>query len=211
MLFAKVPILHVHIWLPEARVEAPTTGSVILAGVLLKLGSYGLVRYSLPLLPDACVFFQQLVLALAFVGVIETLLTAIRQTDLKWVVAYTSVAHMSLVVIGIFSFNPTALEGVIVQSISHGFVSSALFLLIGVVYDRHHTRAIKYYSGLAHTMTIFTLFFLFFTMANIALSAISGFVEGVDEFFLLAVSFKVNSAVCAGGATGMILGGGYSL
>ena len=205
---SKVPMLPVHIWLPEAHVEAPTAGSVILAGILLKLGSYGLIRFSLPLFPEASLFFTPFIFALSILGVIYTSLTAIRQTDLKRIIAYTSVAHMNLVVIGIFSFNIVGIEGALLQSLSHGFVSSALFLIIGVVYDRHHTRMVKYYSGLAHTMPLYILIFLFFTMANIALPCTSSF---VGEFLILAGAFKVNTAACFFGATGMILGGGYSL
>jgi proton-translocating NADH-quinone oxidoreductase chain M len=205
---AKVPMLPVHIWLPEAHVEAPTAGSVILAGILLKLGSYGLIRFSLPLFPDACVFYTPLVMALSAVGVIYTSLTAIRQTDLKRIIAYTSVAHMNLVVMGIFSFNVVGVEGAILQSLSHGFVSSALFLLIGVVYDRHHTRMVKYYSGLVHTMPLFTTIFLIFTMANIAVPGTSSF---VGEFLILAGIMKISSVATVLGATGMVLGGAYSL
>ena len=205
---AKVPMLPVHIWLPEAHVEAPTAGSVILAGILLKLGSYGLIRFSLPLFPDACVFYTPLVMALSSVGVIYGSLTAIRQTDLKRIIAYTSVAHMNLVVMGIFSFNVVGIEGAILQSLSHGFVSSSLFLLIGVVYDRHHTRMVKYYSGLVHTMPIFTTIFLIFTMANIAVPGTSSF---VGEFLILAGIMKISSVATVLGATGMVLGGGYSL
>jgi proton-translocating NADH-quinone oxidoreductase chain M len=205
---AKVPMLPVHIWLPEAHVEAPTAGSVILAGILLKLGSYGLIRFSLPLFPDACVFYTPLVMALSSVGVIYGSLTAIRQTDLKRIIAYTSVAHMNLVVMGIFSFNVVGIEGAILQSLSHGFVSSSLFLLIGVVYDRHHTRMVKYYSGLVHTMPIFTTIFLIFTMANIAVPGTSSF---VGEFLILAGIMKISSVAAVLGATGMVLGGGYSL
>jgi proton-translocating NADH-quinone oxidoreductase chain M len=205
---SKVPMLPVHIWLPEAHVEAPTSGSVILAGILLKLGSYGLIRYSLPLFPSASLYFVPFVFSLAICGIVYTSLTAIRQTDLKRIIAYTSVAHMNLVVLGIFSFNILGLEGAILQSISHGFVSSALFLLIGVIYDRHHTRMIKYYSGLVHTMPLFSLIFLLFTMANIALPGTSSF---VGEFLLLAGVFKISIVAAFFGATGMILGGAYSL
>ena len=205
---SKVPMLPVHIWLPEAHVEAPTAGSVILAGILLKLGSYGFIRYSLALLPDASFYFIPFVFTLAICGIIYTSLTAIRQTDLKRIVAYTSVAHMNLVMLGIFSFNVVGLEGAILQSISHGFVSSALFLLIGVVYDRHHTRMVKYYSGLVHTMPLFSAIFLIFTMANIALPGTSSF---VGEFLLLAGAFKISIIAVFFGATGMILGGAYSL
>jgi proton-translocating NADH-quinone oxidoreductase chain M len=205
---AKVPMLPVHIWLPEAHVEAPTAGSVILAGILLKLGSYGLIRFSLPLFPDACVFYTPFVMALSAIGVVYGSLTAIRQTDLKRIIAYTSVAHMNLVVMGIFSFNVVGIEGAILQSLSHGFVSSSLFLLIGVVYDRHHTRMVKYYSGLVHTMPIFTSIFLLFTMANIGLPGTSSF---VGEFLILAGIMKISTTATFLGATGMVLGGGYSL
>jgi proton-translocating NADH-quinone oxidoreductase chain M len=201
-------MLPVHIWFLEAHVEAPTAGSVILAGILLKLGSYGLIRFSLPLFPDACVFYTPFVMALSAVGVVYGSLTAIRQTDLKRIIAYTSVAHMNLVVMGIFSFNVVGIEGAILQSLSHGFVSSSLFLLIGVVYDRHHTRMVKYYSGLVHTMPLFTTIFLIFTMANIGLPGTSSF---VGEFLILAGIMKVSSAAAALGATGMVLGGGYAL
>lgn len=204
----KVPMLPVHIWLPEAHVEAPTAGSVILAGILLKLGSYGFLRYSLPLFPEANFFFTPLVYTLAVLGVIYTSLTAIRQTDFKRIIAYTSVAHMNIVMIGIYSFNVIGLGGSIIQSISHGFVSSALFLIIGVVYDRFHTRLIKYYSGLVHIMPLYTIIFLFFTMANIALPGTSSF---VGEFLILTGSLKENTTVTFLGATGMILGGAYSL
>lgn len=205
---SKIPMLPVHIWLPEAHVEAPTSGSVILAGILLKLGSYGFLRFSLPLFPLASYFFTPLIYTLSVIGVIYTSLTAVRQTDLKRIIAYTSVAHMNLVVMGLFSFNVIGLEGAIIQSLSHGFVSSALFLLIGVVYDRHHTRTVKYYGGLVHVMPLFSVVFLLFTMANIALPGTSSF---VGEFLLLIGIFKFNTAGAFFGATGMILGGAYSL
>ena len=204
----KVPMLPVHIWLPEAHVEAPTAGSVILAGILLKLGSYGFLRFSLPLFPEANFYFAPLVYTIAVLGVIYTSLTAIRQTDFKRIIAYTSVAHMNIVMIGIYSFNIIGLGGSILQSVSHGFVSSALFLIIGVVYDRFHTRLIKYYSGLVHIMPLYAIIFLFFTMANIALPGTSSF---VGEFLILTGSLKENTTVTFLGATGMILGGAYSL
>ena len=204
----KVPMLPVHIWLPEAHVEAPTAGSVILAGILLKLGSYGFLRFSLPLFPYASVYFTPLIYAFACVAVIYTSLTAIRQTDLKRIIAYASVAHMNLVLIGMFVYNLQGLEGSILQQLSHGLVSGALFLCVGVIYDRHHTRLIKYYSGLAHTMPIYIAIFMFFSMANIALPGTSSF---VGEFLILAGAFQTNTTVCVLSATGMILGGGYSL
>lgn len=204
----KVPMLPLHIWLPEAHVEAPTAGSVILAGILLKLGTYGFLRFSLPLFPEANFYFAPFVYTLSVLGVIYTSLTAIRQTDFKRIIAYTSVAHMNIVMIGIYSLNLIGLEGSIIQSISHGFVASALFLIIGVVYDRFHTRLIKYYGGLVHIMPLYTIVFLFFTMANIALPGTSSF---VGEFLILTGSLKENTTVTFLGSTGMILGGAYSL
>ena len=204
----KVPMVPVHLWLPEAHVEAPTAGSVILAGVLLKLGTYGFIRFSFPLFPEACFYFTPFVYAMSVVGIIYTSFTAIRQSDFKRIIAYTSVAHMNLVMIGLFSFNVIGLEGAILQSLSHGFVASALFLVIGVVYDRHHTRMVKYYGGLVHTMPLYVLIFLFFTMANIGLPGTGSF---VGEFLILTGSFKSNTTVTFLGATGMIIGGCYSL
>jgi len=204
----KVPMMPMHIWLPEAHVEAPTAGSVILAGVLLKLGTYGFIRYSLPLFPEASIYFTPLVYAMGAVAVIYASLTSIRQTDLKRIIAYTSVAHMNLVVIGLFSFNIIGLEGALLQSLSHGFVASALFLIIGVIYDRHHTRMVKYYGGLVHIMPLFSAIFLIFTMANIALPGTSSF---VGELLILAGIFKTNTTITVLGATGMVLGGAYSL
>jgi proton-translocating NADH-quinone oxidoreductase chain M len=204
----KVPMVPVHIWLPEAHVEAPTAGSVILAGVLLKLGSYGLIRFSLPLFPSATVFFTPLVYTMAAIAVVYTSLTAIRQTDIKRIIAYASVAHMNVILIGMFAMNAQGLEGAMIQQLAHGFVASALFLCVGVLYDRHHTRLVKYYGGMAHTMPIFVTIFLFFTMANIAMPVTAGF---VGEFLILVGAFQANTTIAVIGATGMVLGGGYSL
>ena len=204
----KVPMVPMHIWLPEAHVEAPTAGSVILAGVLLKLGTYGLIRFSFPLFPEASFYFTPLVYAIAVVGVIYTSFTAIRQTDFKRIIAYTSVAHMNLVIVGMFSFNTIGLEGAILQSLSHGFVASALFLIIGVVYERHHTRMVKYYGGLVHVMPVYIIIFLFFTMANIGLPGTGSF---IGEFLILVGSFQLNTTITFFSATGMVLGGCYSL
>jgi len=204
----KVPMLPVHIWLPEAHVEAPTAGSVILAGILLKLGTYGFIRFLFPILPEACFYFSSLVYSISAIGIIYTSFTAIRQTDFKRIIAYTSVAHMNLVIIGLFSFNTIGIEGAILQSISHGFVASALFLIIGVVYDRYHTRTVKYYGGLVHVMPIYIFIFLFFTMANIGLPGTGSF---VGEFLILTGSYQTNTIITFLGATGMILGGCYSL
>ena len=204
----KVPMVPVHLWLPEAHVEAPTAGSVILAGILLKLGTYGFLRFSFPLFPEASFYFAPIVYLLSIVGIVYTSFTAIRQTDFKRIIAYTSVAHMNLVMVGLFSFNTIGLEGAILQSLSHGFVASALFLIIGIVYERHHTRMVKYYGGLVHTMPLYTFIFLFFTMANIGLPGTSSF---VGEFLILAGSFKTNTSATFISATGMIIGGCYSL
>jgi proton-translocating NADH-quinone oxidoreductase chain M len=204
----KVPMLPVHIWLPEAHVEAPTAGSVLLAGVLLKLGTYGFVRFSLPLFPFASLYFAPLVYSMGASAIVYTSLTAIRQTDLKRIVAYSSVAHMNLVIIGLFSFNIIGIEGALLQSLSHGFVASSFFLIIGVIYDRHHTRMIKYYGGLVHTMPLFIIIFSLFTMANIALPGTSSF---VGELLILTGTYKTNTTITFISATGMVLSGGYSL
>lgn len=204
----KVPMVPVHLWLPEAHVEAPTAGSVILAGILLKLGTYGFLRFSFPLFPEASFYFAPIVYLFSIVGIVYTSFTAIRQTDFKRIIAYTSVAHMNLVMVGLFSFNTIGLEGAILQSLSHGFVASALFLIIGIVYERHHTRMVKYYGGLVHTMPLYTFIFLFFTMSNIGLPGTGSF---VGEFLILAGSFKANTSATFVSATGMIIGGCYSL
>ena len=205
---SKVPMVPVHLWLPEAHVEAPTAGSVILAGVLLKLGTYGFIRFSLPLFPQASFFFAPLVYTISAVGIVYTSFTAIRQTDFKRIIAYTSIAHMNLVMLGIFSFNSVGIEGAVFQSLSHGFVASALFLIIGVVYDRYRTRLVQYYGGLASMMPVYVFIFLFFTMANIGLPGTSSF---IGEFLILVGSFKVNTSITFLGATGMVIGGAYSL
>jgi proton-translocating NADH-quinone oxidoreductase chain M len=205
---AKVPMIPVHLWLPEAHVEAPTGGSMILAGLLLKLGTYGFIRFSLPLFPEASFFFTPVVYTLSIVGIIYASFTAIRQTDIKRIIAYTSVAHMNVVMLGIFSFNSVGIEGAILQSLSHGFVATALFSIIGVIYERYQTRIVRYYGGLSQMMPLYSGVFLFFTMANIGFPGTSNF---VGEFLILAGSFQVNSSVTVLGATGMVLGGCYAL
>lgn len=204
----KIPMIPIHLWLPEAHVEAPTAGSVILAGVLLKLGSYGFVRFSLPLFTNASFFFTPIVYSIAVTSVLFTSFTAIRQSDFKRIIAYTSIAHMNLVVIGIFSFNTIGFEGCILQSLSHGFVASALFLIIGVVYERHHTRIIQYYGGIASIMPVYVSIFLFFTIANISFPGTSNF---VGEFLILTGSFKINKTVTFFSAFGIIISSAYSL
>ena len=204
----KVPMVPVHIWLPEAHVEAPTAGSVILAGILLKMGTYGLLRYSVCLFPNASVYFTPLIYAMSVIAIIYTSLTTLRQVDLKKIIAYSSVAHMAFVTIGIFTFNIWGVEGSMLIMLSHGFVSSALFLCIGVLYDRHHTRLIKYYSGLAQVMPVYSFLFLFFSIANLGFPGSSSF---AGEFLTLIGSFQSNTTVTLLASTGMITGAGYSL
>jgi proton-translocating NADH-quinone oxidoreductase chain M len=205
---SKVPMMPFHLWLPEAHVEAPTPGSVLLAGILLKLGSYGFIMFSLALFPKASYFFTPLIYTIISLGIIYASFTAIRQTDFKRIIAYTSIAHMNFVVLGIFSFNSLGLEGALFQSLSHGFVASALFLIIGVVYERYGTRTVKYYGGLATVMPLYSTIFLFFTIANIGFPGTSSF---IGEFLILLGAFKVNAEITVLAATSMIIGGGYSL
>jgi proton-translocating NADH-quinone oxidoreductase chain M len=205
---SKIPLFPFHIWLPEAHVEAPTVGSVLLAGILLKLGIYGFLRYSFPLFPLASVYFSPLVFTLAIAGVLLASLTAIKQTDLKKIIAYSSIAHMNLVVLGLFSGNVLGLEASILQSVSHGFVSSALFFLIGILYTRYHSRLLFYYGGLSQVMPLYSIFFLFFTLSNIALPGTSSF---VGEFLLLLGIFQENFFCAILGGFSVILSGAYSL
>ena len=204
----KVPMVPVHIWLPEAHVEAPTSGSVILAGILLKMGTYGLLRFSLCLFPYASIYFAPLVYTMSAIAIIYTSLTTLRQIDLKKIIAYSSVAHMAFVTIGIFTFNLYGIEGSLLIMLSHGFISSALFLCIGVLYDRHHTRLIKYYTGLTQIMPIYSSFFVFFSMANLGFPGTSSF---AGEFLTLIGSFQSNTIVTVLASTGMVLGAAYSL
>eukprot|EP00003_Mantamonas_plastica_P017117 TRINITY_DN28543_c0_g1_i1.p1 TRINITY_DN28543_c0_g1~~TRINITY_DN28543_c0_g1_i1.p1 ORF type:complete len:490 (+),score=-269.39 TRINITY_DN28543_c0_g1_i1:104-1573(+) len=204
----KVPMVPVHIWLPEAHVEAPTAGSVILAGVLLKLGTYGLLRFSIPMFPDATIFFTPLVYTMSVIAIIYTSLTTLRQIDLKKIIAYSSVAHMGFVTLGMFTQNVQGVEGSIILMLSHGIVSSALFLCVGVLYDRHHTRIIRYYGGVAHTMPVFAIVFLFFTLANLSMPATSSF---IGEFLILTGAFQSNTTITFFATTGVILGAAYSI
>lgn len=204
----KVPMWPVHTWLPDAHVEAPTAGSVILAGVLLKMGGYGFLRYSIPLMPEATQYFAPLVFGLSVVAVIYTSLVALVQEDMKKLIAYSSVAHMGFVTIGAFVMNMQGVQGSIFQMLSHGIVSAALFLCVGVVYDRMHTREIAAYGGLVHRMPRYAFTFLFFTLASVGLPGLSGF---VGEFLVLLGAFKANTWVAFLAATGLILGAAYAL
>ena len=204
----KVPMWPVHTWLPDAHVEAPTAGSVILAGVLLKMGAYGFLRFSLPMLPEASTYFAPMMFALGVIAVIYTSLVALAQADMKKLIAYSSVAHMGVVVIGIFTFNAQGIQGALFQMLSHGVVSAALFLCVGVIYDRMHTREIARYGGLATRMPAYALFFMLFTMASIGLPGTAGF---VGEFLVLVGAFKVSIWLALLGSMGMILGAVYPL
>jgi NADH-quinone oxidoreductase subunit M len=204
----KMPMWPVHTWLPDAHVEAPTGGSVILAGVLLKMGAYGFLRFSLPMLPNASADFAPMIYALSIVAVIYTSLVALAQTDMKKLIAYSSVAHMGVVTIGIFTFNAQGLSGALFQMLSHGVVAGALFLCVGVVYDRIHTREIARYGGLADRMPAYALTFMVFTMASIGLPGTAGF---TGEVLVLIGSFKISFWLALLGASGMILGAVYML
>jgi NADH-quinone oxidoreductase subunit M len=204
----KVPMWPVHTWLPDAHVEAPTAGSVILAGVLLKMGAYGFLRFSVPMLPLATADFAPFIYTLSVVAVIYTSLVALAQTDMKKLIAYSSVAHMGVVTIGIFTVNMQGVSGALFQMLSHGVVSAALFLCVGVVYDRIHTREIARYGGLVHRMPAYALTFMLFTMASIGLPGTAGF---VGEFLVLVGAFKVSLWLAVLGSAGMILGAVYML
>jgi NADH-quinone oxidoreductase subunit M len=204
----KVPMWPVHTWLPDAHVEAPTAGSVILAGVLLKMGGYGFIRFSLPMMPEASEYFAPLVFTLSIVAVIYTSLVALAQEDMKKLIAYSSIAHMGFVTIGIFTATMQGLQGAIFQMLSHGIVSGALFLCVGVVYDRLHTREIARYGGLVHNMPRYALVFMVFMLASVGLPGTSGF---VGEFLVLTGAFMTNSWIAFLAATGVVLGAAYML
>lgn len=204
----KVPMWPVHTWLPDAHVEAPTAGSVILAGVLLKFGGYGFLRFSLPMFPEASIAFAPMIFALSIIAVIYTSLVALAQKDMKKLIAYSSVAHMGFVTVGTFTLTVQGIEGAIYQMLSHGVVSAALFLIVGVVYDRIHSREISAYGGLVHRMPVYALTFMLFMLASVGLPGTGGF---VGEFLVLAGAFQVNTWVAALTATGVILGAAYML
>lgn len=204
----KIPMIPFHIWLPEAHAEAPTAGSVILAGVLLKLGGYGFLRFSLPLFPLASVYFKPLVFTLSIIAVTYGSLTTLRQTDFKKIIAYSSIAHMGLVTLGLFSGSLTGLIGSLFVMFSHGIVSSGLFICAGVLYDRYKTRTLKYYGGVAYTMPLFTILFFCFILANMGFPGTLSF---VGEFLVLLGLFETQPIVCVLAGLIMILGAAFSL
>jgi len=204
----KVPMWPVHTWLPDAHVEAPTAGSVMLAGILLKMGAYGFLRFSIPLFPGATVAFTPMVMTLSVIAIIYTSLVALVQTDMKKLIAYSSVAHMGFVTLGIFTLTSQGVSGAVIQMLSHGIVASALFLCVGIIYDRLHTRDIERYGGLVARMPIYALFFMLFILAAIGLPGTSGF---VGEILVLVGAFQVNTGVATLAATGMVLGATYAL
>ncbi len=204
----KMPMWPVHTWLPDAHVQAPTAGSVVLAAILLKMGGYGFLRFSLPMFPVASDLLAPLVFWMSAIAIVYTSLVALAQQDMKKLIAYSSVAHMGYVTMGIFAANQQGIDGAIFQMLSHGFVSGALFLCVGVIYDRMHTREIDAYGGLVNRMPAYALVFMFFTMANVGLPGTSGF---IGEFLTLAGIFQVNTWVAAVAATGVILSAAYAL
>ena len=204
----KVPMWPVHTWLPDAHVEAPTAGSVILAGVLLKFGGYGFLRFSLPMFPDATIQFATLIFTLSIIAVIYTSLVALAQTDMKKLIAYSSIAHMGFVTAGTFTLTTQGIEGAIYQMLSHGVVSAALFLIVGVVYDRIHSREISDYGGLVYRMPAYSLVFMLFMLASVGLPGTGGF---VGEILVLVGLFQVSPWLAAFAATGVILGAAYML
>ena len=204
----KMPMWPVHTWLPDAHVEAPTAGSVILAGILLKMGGYGFIRFSIPMFPEASQFFAPMVFALSVIAIIYTSLVALMQEDIKKLIAYSSVAHMGFVTMGLFTMTPQGIQGAMYQMVSHGLISGALFLCVGVIYDRMHTREIKAYGGLTNRMPIYAVVFMVFTMANVGLPGTSGF---VGEFLTLLGAFRANPWVAFFATFGVILSAAYAL
>ncbi len=204
----KMPMWPVHTWLPDAHVQAPTAGSVVLAAILLKMGGYGFLRFSVPMFPVASDLMQNFVFTLSVIAIVYTSLVALMQEDMKKLIAYSSVAHMGFVTMGIFAFNQQGIDGALFQMISHGFISGALFLCVGVIYDRMHTRDIDAYGGLVLRMPVYAMLFMFFTMGNVGLPGTSGF---VGEFLTMAGAFQANSWVAFFAAFGVILSAAYAL
>jgi NADH-quinone oxidoreductase subunit M len=204
----KLPMWPVHTWLPDAHVEAPTAGSVILAGILLKMGGYGFLRFSLPMFPVASEQYATVIFVLSLIAIVYTSLVALAQEDVKKLIAYSSVAHMGLVTLGTFTFSHEGIDGGIFQMLSHGIVSGALFLCVGVVYDRMHTRLISAYGGLVNRMPLYAAFFMVFTLANVGLPGTSGF---VGEFLTLLAAFRFNTWLAIIGTTSVVLSAAYAL
>ena len=204
----KMPMWPVHTWLPDAHVQAPTAGSVVLAAILLKMGGYGFLRFSLPMFPVGSYIMTDFILWLSVIAIVYTSLVALVQSDMKKLIAYSSVAHMGYVTIGIFAANQQGIDGAIFQMLSHGFISGALFLSVGVIYDRMHTREIEAYGGLVNRMPAYALIFMFFTMANVGLPGTSGF---VGEFLTLVGIFKVNTWIALLATSGVVLSAAYAL
>jgi NADH-quinone oxidoreductase subunit M len=204
----KVPMFPVHTWLPDAHVEAPTGGSVILAAITLKMGAYGFLRFSIPITPDASSELAIWVIGLSLIAVVYIALVALVQRDMKKLIAYSSISHMGFVTLGLFIFDTQGMEGAIVQMISHGFVSAALFLCVGVLYDQMHSREIDSYGGVVNTMPVFAFFLVFFAMANVGLPGTSGF---VGEFLVILGSFRVNGWYAAVAGLTLVLGAAYTL
>src|SRR5208337_4817951 len=207
-LAVKMPMWPVHTWLPDGHVEAPTAGSVILAAILLKMGGYGFIRFSLPMFPDASVYFTPLIFALSVIAIIYTSLVALAQENMKKLIAYSSVAHMGFVTMGIFAANTQGIQGAVYQMVSHGLISGALFLCVGVVYDRTHTLQIADYGGLVQRMPLYALAFMVFTLANVGLPGTSGF---IGEFLTLIGTFQINNWVAFLATFGTILSACYAL
>ena len=204
----KMPMWPIHTWLPDAHVEAPTAGSVILAGVLLKMGGYGFLRFSIPMFPEATQYFMPLIFWLSIVAIIYTSLVALVQTDMKKLIAYSSVAHMGFVTLGMFTLTTQGLQGAVFQMISHGLISAALFLCVGVVYDRLHTRDMAQYGGIVKNMPKYATVFMIFMLGSVGLPGTSGF---VGEFLVLLAAFQVNTTIALLAATGLVLGATYML
>ena len=204
----KMPMWPVHTWLPDAHVEAPTAASVVLAAILLKMGGYGFLRFSLPMFPDASHYFTPFVFGLSVIAIVWASLVAFRQVDMKKLIAYSSVAHMGFVTMGIFSGNEQGIQGAIFQMLSHGIISGALFLCVGVVYDRMHTREIAFYGGLVHRMPVYAAVFMLFTMSNVGLPGTSGF---PGEILTMVGAFQVNAWIAAAAALGVIFSAAYAL
>lgn len=204
----KMPMWPVHTWLPDAHVEAPTAGSVVLAAIMLKMGGYGFIRFSIPMFPEASAYFASFVFALSVIAIVYTSLVALMQEDIKKLIAYSSVAHMGFVTMGLFTLTPQGIQGAMFQMVSHGLVSGALFLCVGVIYDRMHTREIAAYGGLVNRMPVYAVIFMVFTMANVGLPGTAGF---VGEFLTLMGAFRANPWVAFIACSGVILSAAYAL